>query len=126
MIEQFEDRCLLGSLELIIAESAGPTIPITDNGALDTDPTVGVINVNTTLLNLSLVNYQFTALGSNSNSPGTAAIGFLSQNGTAQLHPRRYWVGHRSRERCRLQPAQCSAGDHAQLGFEHVYQRDRG
>jgi hypothetical protein len=74
-----------GSLEMLVTETSGPTIPITDNGALDTDPTVGVINVNTTLLNLSLVNYQFTALGANSNSPGTAAIGSLSQNGTAQL-----------------------------------------
>jgi len=74
-----------GSLELLVTETGGPTIPITDNGGLDTDPTVGVINVNTTLLNLSLVNYQFTALGSNSNSPGTADLGSLSQNGTAQL-----------------------------------------
>lgn len=74
-----------GSLEMLVTETSGPTIPITDNGGLDTDPTVGVINVNTTLLNLSLVNYQFTVLGSNSNSPGTEANGFLSQSGTAQL-----------------------------------------
>jgi len=74
-----------GSLEILVTESGGPTIPITDNGALDTDPAVGVINANTTLLNLSLVNYQFTVLGSNSNSPGSTALGFLSQSGTAQL-----------------------------------------
>jgi hypothetical protein len=36
-------------------------------------------------LNLSLVNYQFTALASNSNTPGAAANGSLSQSGTAQL-----------------------------------------
>jgi len=75
-----------GSLEMIVTESGGPAIPITDNGALDTDPTVGVISVNNTLLNLSLVNYMFVnALGANSNSPGTSAVGSLSQNGTAQL-----------------------------------------
>lgn len=76
-----------GSLEILVTETGGPTIPITDNGGLDTDPTVGVINVNTTLLNLSLVNYQFAVLGSNSNSPGTEANGFLSQSGTAVLIP---------------------------------------
>lgn len=76
-----------GSLELLVTETGGPTIPISDNGGLDTDPTVGVINVNTTLLNLSLVNYDFTALGANSNSPGTSAVAFLSQNGLAQLIP---------------------------------------
>jgi len=76
-----------GSLEILVTESGGPTIPITDNGALDTDPTIGVINANTTLLNLSLVNYQFTAagLGANSNSPGTAVVGNLAQNGSVQL-----------------------------------------
>jgi len=76
-----------GSLEMLVTETGGPTIPILDNLGLDTDPTVGVINVNTTLLNLSLVNYQFAVLGSNSNSPGTEANGFLSQSGTAQLLP---------------------------------------
>jgi hypothetical protein len=76
-----------GSLEILVTESGGPTIPITDNGALDTDPTIGVINANTTLLNLSLVNYQFTAagLGANSNSPGTTTVGSLVQNGNVQL-----------------------------------------
>jgi hypothetical protein len=74
-----------GSLRMLVTESGGPTIPISDNGGLDTDPTIGVINVNTTLLNLSLVNYQFTAMGSNSNSPGAAANGSLTQSGTVQL-----------------------------------------
>jgi len=76
-----------GSLEILVTESGGPTIPITDNGALDTDPAIGVINANTTLLNLSLVNYQFTAagLGANSNSPGTTTVGSLVQNGNVQL-----------------------------------------
>lgn len=76
-----------GSLEILVTETGGPTIPITDNGALDTDPTIGVINANTTLLNLSLVNYQFTSagLGANSNSPGTAVVGSLVQNGSVQL-----------------------------------------
>jgi len=74
-----------GPLTVTVTESGGPAIPIVDNGALDTDPTVGVINVNTTLLNLSLVNYQFTDLGATSNSPGSAAVAALSQTGTAQL-----------------------------------------
>jgi hypothetical protein len=75
------------TLEIDVKESAGPdgTIKILDNMGLDTDPTVGIINVNTALLNLSLFNYQFTTLGANSNSPGTAVTGFLSQSGVAQL-----------------------------------------
>ena len=90
MIEQFEDRCLLSSLELIIAESGGPAITILDNGALDTDPTIGVINVDTSEasgINLLLVNYQFTQLGANSNSPGSSATGIVTQTGVAQLLP---------------------------------------
>lgn len=76
-----------GSLEILVTESGGPTIPITDNGALDTDPTIGVINANTILLNLSLVNYQFTSagLGANSNTPGNSLVGSLVQNGSVQL-----------------------------------------
>jgi hypothetical protein len=81
----FEARA--GSLEILVTETGGPTIPITDNGALDTDPTVGVINANTTLLNLSLVNYLFTDLSSASNSPGGALVAFLVQQGTAVLIP---------------------------------------
>ena len=74
-----------GSLEMLITESAGPTIPIADNGGLDMDPTIGVINVNTALLNLRLVNYQFAALGTRSTSPGAGGTEFLTQNGLAQL-----------------------------------------
>jgi len=83
----FASAARAGSLELLVTETGGPTIPITDNGALDTDPTVGVINTNTTLLNLSLVNYQFTNLGAASNSPGATIGAFLAQQGTAVLTP---------------------------------------
>jgi hypothetical protein len=75
-----------GSLELIVTESGGPAIPITDNGGLDTNPLVGVIDVNTTLLNLSLVNYQFNSLAAGSNSPGSNVFGGLLQTGTVQLN----------------------------------------
>jgi hypothetical protein len=78
-------KACAGSLEILVVESGGPTIPITDNGGLDTDPTIGVINVNSTLLNLSLVNYQFTGLGAQSNSPGATTSSTLSESGTAQL-----------------------------------------
>jgi hypothetical protein len=74
-----------GSLEILVTESGGPTIPIFDNGALDNDFAIGVINVNTILVNLSLVNYQFTALGAQSNSPGALSAGTISQDGTVQL-----------------------------------------
>src|SRR4051812_9290248 len=76
-----------GSLEMIVTETGGPALPIPDNGALDTDPAVGVINVDTTLFNQLLVNYQFTSLATNSNSPGSTASGFLSQSGGVQLLP---------------------------------------
>jgi hypothetical protein len=76
-----------GSLELLVTETGGPTIPITDNGALDTNPLVGFINVNETLLNLSLVNYQFVGLSALSNSPGSEALGLLLQTGTVALVP---------------------------------------
>jgi hypothetical protein len=77
-----------GSLEILVTESGGPTIPIPDNSALDTDPTIGVINVDTspaTGINLLLTNYQFAQLGANSNSPGSSATGFVTQTGVAQL-----------------------------------------
>jgi hypothetical protein len=77
-----------GSLEILVTESGGPTIPILDGGAFDLDgATVGVITVNTTLLNGLLVNYQFlsSGLGATSNSPGTSAVGTLTQGGTVQL-----------------------------------------
>jgi len=77
-----------GSLEVLVTESGGPTIPIADNSALDTDPTIGVINVDTapaTGINLLLTNYKFSQLGANSNSPGGGGTGFLTQTGVAQL-----------------------------------------
>jgi len=77
-----------GSLEILVTETGGSTIPIADNSALDTDPTVGVINVDTSPasgINLLLVNYQFTQLGAVSNSPGSAGTGFVTQTGIAQL-----------------------------------------
>jgi hypothetical protein len=76
-----------GSLEIIVTEGS-TVVPIADNSALDTDPTVGVINVDTapaTGINLLLSNYQFTQLGANSNSPGSSATGFVTQTGVAQL-----------------------------------------
>jgi len=82
----FEARA--GSLEIIVTETGGLPIPIPDNSALDTDPTVGVINValaGNTGLNFLLDNYQFTQLGANSNSPGGGNTGFVTQTGVAQL-----------------------------------------
>src|SRR4051794_35027220 len=58
------------SLEVIVTEQGGPSIPISDNSALDTDPTIGRINVNSGLLNLSPADFQFTGLHAGSNSPG--------------------------------------------------------
>lgn len=53
-----------------VTESGGPTIPIQDNGPLDTDTvTPGVIAVNTGALNSLLVNFSFTTLGISSNRP---------------------------------------------------------
>jgi hypothetical protein len=77
-----------GSLEIIVTESGGAAIPIPDNSALDTDPTIGVINVDTapaTGINLLLTNYKFAQLGANSNSPGGGNTGFVTQTGVAQL-----------------------------------------
>lgn len=75
------------SLTLTVSESAGgASIAIADNSALDTNPAVGVIDVNVALLNPSLNNYTFTSLSANSNAPGTATVGALSQNGTAVLN----------------------------------------
>jgi len=73
-----------GSLELIVTETGGAPIVIDDGSPFDTSPLPGVINVDTTLLNLFLVNYQFSDLGALSNSPG-GAIASLSQTGTAEL-----------------------------------------
>jgi len=77
-----------GPLTITVQETGGLPITIQDGGALDLDMAeVGVILVNTTLLNANpeLANYRFAALGANSNSPGDATDGFLSQNATVQL-----------------------------------------
>jgi len=77
-----------GPLTITVQETGGLPITIQDGGALDLDlAEVGVILVNTTLLNADpeLINYRFAALGANSNSPGNTADGFLSQNATVQL-----------------------------------------
>jgi hypothetical protein len=69
-----------GDLSMVVTESGGPSIPIADNGAFDSNPDIGVINVNTSILNLFLVNSAFTSLGASSNSPGFAH-GLLLVNG---------------------------------------------
>jgi len=77
-----------GSLEIIVQESGGAAIPITDNSALDTDPTIGVINVDTSPssnFNPLLKNYVFTNLGANSNSTTATDTGMLTQTGVVQL-----------------------------------------
>ena len=56
-------RAHAGTVALTITESGGPAITITDNGALDSDPTFGSLSVNTALLNPSLVNFSFASLG---------------------------------------------------------------
>jgi len=74
------------SLTLTITESAGgASVQILDNTALDLDPTVGVIDVNTPGLNPLLANYSFTALGATSNAPGSSEQAALTQDGTARL-----------------------------------------
>ena len=73
-----------GSLEMLITESGGPTIPIADNSGLDTDPTVGVISADTALVNLSLVITGSPRWG-RVDLPGGGGTEFLTQNGLAQL-----------------------------------------
>jgi hypothetical protein len=70
-----------------ITESGGPTIPIADDGPLDTNTTdPGVINVNTGALNSLLTNFSFTTLGISTNRPsGTPATdtpAVLTQTGS--------------------------------------------
>jgi len=74
------------SLTITVSESVGGGgLSIADNTALDTNPAVGVIDVNTGLLNLSLNNYNFTNLGATSNAPGSGPGGSLTEGGTAVL-----------------------------------------
>lgn len=71
------------TLQLLVTESGGPTIPVIDNGALDVDPTLGVINANTSALNLLLVNYNFSGLGSSRLTSGLSQTGSVSFVSTA-------------------------------------------
>jgi len=87
-----ENRCALAApLELLVTGSGGPTISIIDNGPLDTDPTIGSIQADTSILNAILLaggsGYQFNTLGASSNSPGSASLATLSQTGQVQLTP---------------------------------------
>jgi hypothetical protein len=80
-----------GNLEIIVTETGpgGAVVPIMDNFGLDTDPTIGSINVDTapdTGINLLLANYNFRSLQANSNSPGDATSATLNQNGNVQLN----------------------------------------
>jgi hypothetical protein len=75
-----------GSLELLVTESGGPTIPILDGSVFDLSPPGdGVITVDTSLLNLLLVNFKFSDLSALSNSLMGGTTASLSQTGTAQL-----------------------------------------
>src|SRR4051795_7495823 len=74
------------SLTLTVTESAGgATVSILDNTALDSNPTVGVIDVLTSGLNPLLSNYSFTALGATSNAPGNSTQAMVAQDGTLRL-----------------------------------------
>ena len=54
--------------EILVSEDGGPTIPIVDDGPLDTNTTTpGVIDVNTSALNALLTNFAFVNLGAGSN-----------------------------------------------------------
>jgi len=54
--------------EILVTEGAGPTIPIVDGGPLDNNPgDPNVIDVNTAGLNALLVDFNFAALGAQSN-----------------------------------------------------------
>jgi hypothetical protein len=77
-----------GSLEIEVTDTAGDDVVITDNGPLDSNPTVGVIDVNVESLNGSLVNsnpltdLSFTTLRATSNAPGGTVRPLLSLSGT--------------------------------------------
>jgi hypothetical protein len=77
-----------GSLAMLVTESGGTgTVTIVDNGAFDTNPAIGVIDVNSSQLNAMLAKFQFTSLEATSNSPGVTAEASLSQSGDVQLKP---------------------------------------
>jgi hypothetical protein len=75
--------------EILVTESGGPTIPIVNDGPLDTNTTtLGVINVNTAALNALLTQFDFTSLGSSSNrlfgTPFSNDTASLNQTGAVQ------------------------------------------
>jgi len=73
--------------EILVTETGGPTIPIVDDGPLDTNTTdPGVITVNTGALNGLLTHFTFSDLGAESNrltgTPFSNDTATLSQTGT--------------------------------------------
>jgi len=79
---------------LTIQEDGGPAIVITEGGPLNMSITPGTINVDTTGLNLLLVNFQFGSLGGSSNGPIGAGFdnasidqtGFVTRTSTSGVH----------------------------------------
>jgi hypothetical protein len=83
----FEGRVArAGAFELIVTENGGTPITIADNSGLDQDPTVGFINVNTTLLNPTLTSFTFSSLFGQSNATLSTVPGQLFQQGTVSLN----------------------------------------
>ena len=81
----------------IVDPDAGP-VRMVDNDAFDTDAEPGVIAVNVELLNLLLINFNFTSLRATSNSPSGDVRPLLSISGTvlrAADAPRRSTVAIR-------------------------------
>ena len=74
-------------LELTIRETGGPTLTLADNGPFDTNPTSGVIVINTTLLNPLLNKFTVISLSATSNSPGYFFLSNVSESGTVELIP---------------------------------------
>lgn len=77
------------TLVLLVAEQGGPTIPIVDGGPFDSDGLVnGNVDVNVSLLNLALVDFQFSGLSATSNqltgTPLSADPAQLTQTGSVQ------------------------------------------
>jgi len=71
-----------GALQLQVTEGGVPTVVILDNGVFDTNAAVGVINVNTSVLNPTLNSFTFTSLSASSNAPGSASLATISLAGT--------------------------------------------
>lgn len=74
------------SLTITVSESAGgASVTIDDNGALDTNSAIGIIDANAASLNGNLNNYSFSGLSATSNAPGSVDQALLQQTGTAVL-----------------------------------------